>query len=72
LTVLWGIGLVIAGGLQAVGTSVAGMSITDPIGFLVRTAVGVGAEALLFFLSVSWLRGGRSTGWRRSERRAVA
>ena len=56
LTVLWGVGLVIAGVLQGVGALVAGTPITDPTGFAMRTLVGVGAEGLLFFISRRWLR----------------
>ena len=56
LTVLWGVGLVIAGVLQGVGAFIAGMSITDPDGFGMRTLVGVGAEAVLLFIGRWWLR----------------
>ncbi len=56
LTVLWGVGMIIAGALQGVPAFVAGVSITDPTGFLMRTLVGVAAEAVLFFVSMWWLR----------------
>jgi hypothetical protein len=48
--------MIIAGALQGVAAFVAGVSITDPIGFLMRTLVGVAAEALLFVMSMWWLR----------------
>jgi hypothetical protein len=55
LTVAWGIGLLAIGGLQGVA-ELAGLSITDPVGFTVRTLGSLALEAVLFIASVAYLR----------------
>jgi hypothetical protein len=48
---LWGVGLLIIGGLQALGSLALGLSITDPFALLPRTAFALAAEALLLVLT---------------------
>ena len=55
LTVAWGVGLLAIGGLQGVA-ELAGLSITDPVGFTVRTLASLALEAVLFMASVAYLR----------------
>jgi hypothetical protein len=55
LTVAWGIGLLAIGGLQGLA-ELAGLSITDPVGFTVRTVGSLALEAVLFIASVAYLR----------------
>ena len=55
LTVAWGVGLLAIGGLQGVA-ELAGLSITDPVGFTVRTLGSLALEAVLFIASVAYLR----------------
>ena len=48
---LWGIGLLIIGALQALGSLALGLSITDPAAVLLRTMFALAAEALLLLLT---------------------
>jgi hypothetical protein len=54
LTLVWAVGLLLAGALQAVGAATGGGSIMDPTGFVARAAVGLGVEAILLVVSVRW------------------
>jgi hypothetical protein len=56
LSVLWGLGLLIAGGLQALMAIAGALALTDPLGFLFRTLVGLAAEAILVVVTPWWLR----------------
>jgi hypothetical protein len=47
----WGIGLVMIGALQALGSLALGVSITDPAAVLLRTVFALAAEALLLLLT---------------------
>ena len=47
----WGIGLLIIGALQALGSLALGLSITDPTAVLLRTMFALAAEALLLLLT---------------------
>ena len=47
----WGIGLLIIGALQALGSLALGLSITDPTAVLLRTMFALAAEALLLILT---------------------
>jgi hypothetical protein len=47
----WGIGLLMIGALQALGSLVLGLSITDPTAVLLRTVFALAAEALLLLLT---------------------
>ena len=47
----WGIGLLIIGALQALGSLALGLSITDPAAVLLRTMFALAAEALLLLLT---------------------
>jgi hypothetical protein len=47
----WGIGLLIIGALQALGSLALGLSITDPTAVLLRTTFALAAEALLLLLT---------------------
>ena len=47
----WGIGLLIIGALQALGSLALGLSITDPTAVLLRTVFALAAEALLLLLT---------------------
>jgi hypothetical protein len=49
---LWGVGLLIIGALQALGSLALGLPITDPAALLVRTLFALAAEALLLALSI--------------------
>jgi hypothetical protein len=44
---VWGIGLVIIGALQALGSLALGLPVTDPAAVLLRTVFALAAEALL-------------------------
>jgi hypothetical protein len=48
---LWGVGLLIIGALQALGSLTLGLSITDPAAALLRTLFALAAEALLLVLA---------------------
>ena len=48
----WGIGLLIIGALQALGSLALGLSITDPAAVLLRTMFALAAEALLLLLTI--------------------
>ena len=48
---LGGIGLIIIGALQALGSLALGLSITDPSAVLLRTLFALAAEALLLILT---------------------
>jgi hypothetical protein len=56
LTLVWALGLLVAGALQAFGAVSGTESMFDPIGFLSRTAVALAVEALLLGVSVFWWR----------------
>jgi hypothetical protein len=56
LSVLWGVGLLMAGGLQALMAIIGDFALTNPLGFLFRTLVGLAAEAILVVVSPWWLR----------------
>jgi len=47
----WGIGLLMIGALQALGSLALGLSITDPAAVLLRTVFALAAEALLLLLT---------------------
>ena len=47
----WGIGLLIIGALQALGSLALGLSITEPSAVLLRTLFALAAEALLLLLA---------------------
>ena len=47
----WGIGLLMIGALQALGSLALGLSITDPAAVLLRTMFALAAEALLLLLT---------------------
>ena len=47
----WGIGLLIIGALQALGSLALGLSITEPSAVLLRTMFALAAEALLLLLT---------------------
>jgi hypothetical protein len=51
LAKLWGVGLLIIGALQALGSVALGLSITDPAAVLLRTLFALAAEALLLVLT---------------------
>jgi hypothetical protein len=48
---LWGVGLLIIGALQALGSLTLGLSITDPAAARLRTLFALAAEALLLVLA---------------------
>jgi hypothetical protein len=48
---LWGVGLLITGALQALGSLALGLAITDPAAILLRTLFALAAEAMLLVLS---------------------
>jgi hypothetical protein len=56
LTAVWGITLLAAGGLQGLAEVTAGLTITDPAGFTVRTLLAVAVEAVLIAGTVIYLR----------------
>jgi hypothetical protein len=56
MTVMWGIGLLVIGGLQGVA-ELAGLSITDPVGIVVRTVGSLALEGVLYLASDAYLRG---------------
>jgi hypothetical protein len=56
LTIAWGLGLLAVGGLQAIGALAWGLSITDPVGLLLRTLLALGGEALLALVTVAYAR----------------
>ena len=47
----WGIGLLITGALQALGSLALGLSITEPSAVLLRTLFALAAEAVLLVLT---------------------
>ena len=55
MTVAWGIGLLVIGGLQG-AAELLGLSITDPVGIVVRTLGSLALEAVLYLASNSYLR----------------
>jgi hypothetical protein len=55
MTVMWGIGLLAIGGLQGVA-ELAGLSITDPVGIVVRTVGSLALEGVLYLASNAYLR----------------
>ena len=60
MTVVWGIGLLAIGVLQG-AAELAGLSITDPVGIVVRTVGSLALEALLYRASNAYLRTRRVT-----------
>ena len=61
---VWGVGLVIIGVLQALGSLALGLSITDPAALLLRTVFALAAGALLLVLATG-------LPWASLERRAA-
>jgi len=55
VTVVWGIGLLVIGALQG-AAELAGLSITDPIGIIVRTLGSLALEAVLYIASTAYLQ----------------
>ena len=55
MTVVWGIGLLAIGVLQG-AAELAGLSITDPVGIVVRTLGSLALEAVLYMASNAYLR----------------
>jgi hypothetical protein len=56
LTIAWGLGLLAVGAVQAIGALAWGLSITDPVGLLLRTLLALGGEALLALATVVYAR----------------
>jgi hypothetical protein len=54
MTVIWGIGLLVIGGLQG-AAELVGLSLTDPTGILVRTVGSLALEAVLYIASNAYL-----------------
>jgi hypothetical protein len=54
MTVIWGIGLLVIGGLQG-AAELAGLSLTDPIGILLRAVGSLALEAVLYIASNAYL-----------------
>jgi hypothetical protein len=48
LTATWAIALVIIGLIQAIGAAVAGLSVFDPIGLAIRSAIALVCGALVY------------------------
>ena len=55
MTLVWAIGLLVIGGLQGV-VELVGLSITDPVGIIVRTFGSLALEAVLYVASNAYLR----------------
>jgi hypothetical protein len=55
MTAVWVIGLLVIGGLQG-AAELFGLSITDPVGFVVRTLGSLALEAVLYLASNAYLR----------------
>jgi hypothetical protein len=55
MTVAWGIGLLVIGGLQG-AAELVGLSIIDPVGVAVRTLGALALEAVLYVASNAYLR----------------
>ena len=55
LTAVWGIGLLVAGALQAAGAINGGLTITSPASFITRALIALAAEAALVVVTVIWL-----------------
>jgi len=55
MTVAWGIGLLVIGVLQG-AAELLGLSITDPVGIVVRTLGSLALEAVLYMASNAYLR----------------
>jgi hypothetical protein len=55
MTVVWGIGLLVIGGLQG-AAELAGLSLTDPVGIAARTLGALALEAVLYVASNAYLR----------------
>jgi hypothetical protein len=60
LAKLWGVGLLIIGALQALGSLALAIPITDPTGILLRTLFALAAEALLVLATRSAPRRARA------------
>ena len=55
LTAVWGIGLLVAGAVQAAGAINGGLTITSPASFITRALIALAAEAALVVVTVIWL-----------------
>jgi hypothetical protein len=56
VTLVWSVGLLVAGALQGMSELVGHLSMTDPTGMALRTLIGLGAEAILLIGTVGWRR----------------